>query len=1230
MDHEKNLSARHLIERCGGYGRAVDAAATFGRIAWELAFSADQLSANKPFREVDREQLFRRMQESCNGRQPDGARLITEFILDKLKAARPAVCRLAEDGGLLLGVSALQPMELARELLLHAEPEHELRYFLMRNIRRHYGCVLSAQTAHILRLLANTLNAMRAAHGEDDNKSDIREKPHPRWSYSKELWPRLHDAITSDAIFRSAAPETLPCNGDPGRIIQLFIECCRAVGYLRAHDYSQSIRMRTASIDFEYLLSNLFGVPSMISGFNELFGGGGMMLTESPSEAAGAGPRIDGRTVLVIGRFGTGKSLMAMQVAVDVARKGGVSWIMSLEQTADEYLYTLESMNAFPNDGTVTVATDATSLNAALKSKSDNGLIIILKSVKDSYEDFLKEMIDNNQLMQRYHLRLIVVDPVNSISKKECSDVTELRALTLDAINEVGRTGTNVLLVAEDETGPRRELSFEEKIADTVIRLSIDHRHHYAQRYFEVTKSRLQREQRGEHPFSIVPGAGVTIYPSTAAVRARIRSRGLRPTRMPVKFGHEDLDYILGEEALLGGDVVVFSGPEGALKREMGLLFLLEADIPRGDPTMQLRPLSLLVAARAEEFSYRHILESAFIRHHAKGDSPPDGSGIRICPLPSGYVNSGYIFQRLNYEFSRARAEGYWIDRVMVDSVNHWEISCPFVREDETFGDTLIDYLRRHGTTSLLICGDSSKYNNSVVQKSIISNADCLIQFNRFEIRGKHQVTFRVLRTRGMTHRRDLFDINLVRRASEISITPSLMRLAPNGEIKPVKVSLFLHSETNAQKQVYNELIVERIRGMLSPDAEIRTQDRAFISSKANLSYASTVDELQIYHLDEFQLPDPSESGSKDFPLHIFPASKWPKEWDSNFIPRLINRVKTRDGSFYGVPYYTNISLLAYEADRLKKAGGLKVLGSWELLAKACQRWEGRHPDPSELFFDFPKVTAENYNCLFWEILLSLSSPPSEPERLGTCHLREWIKGEAAVKACGIYRTLCRRAYFSDVKHSEVSYHQITTLKEPIDVSLKAVVWRHWYSTLNQMMSRPDGGEPRNIKVTHLPGMTAVAGEWFCAVPVHSAAPEIGLEIIKLLVSAEDDLERQQIGVGLPSRAGFYGDGSSPETLESPISPYFSVKANVLRKLVTYPFRRSNFGCYTDVFQTLSHYLRKIIEIPDGPESTVDEQIRDYLLSFWTTMGSFRTEWVCTKCCLPKSSKNKRHGQRER
>src|SRR6185295_6363134 len=144
----------------------------------------------------------------------------------------------------------------------------------------------------------------------------------------------------------------------------------------------------------------------------------------------------------------------------------------------------------------------------------------------------------------------------------------------------------------------------------------------------------------------------------------------------------------------------------------------------------------LLVAARDSEPTIQHLLNQEFVRQHVnETKTPKDIRDIQICSLPGGHINPGYIFQLIEDELLDARLNGYWIDRVMIDDVAYWEMSCPSIRDDQTFGDTLIEFLRRHRVTSLLACGDLSADLHSVVQRPIMDAADCSIKFDQFEFR---------------------------------------------------------------------------------------------------------------------------------------------------------------------------------------------------------------------------------------------------------------------------------------------------------------------------------------------------------------------------------------------------------------------------------------------------------------------------------------------------------------
>ena len=166
------------------------------------------------------------------------------------------------------------------------------------------------------------------------------------------------------------------------------------------------------------------------------------------------------------------------------------------------------------------------------------------------------------------------------------------------------------------------------------------------------------------------------------------------------KFGWDSLDALLGEEAVYPRDVIVLKGPEGTLKTQIGLLFLLDSD-PVSTPGITGCKRSLILPARDEPSTVAHMLRQRFVAFHRAHWSRPGtlckrDDQIIITEVPGGFVYPGRVLQSLEDEFEKARAVGDVIDRVMIDDVAHWELACPFVREDQTFGDTLTRLLRRY------------------------------------------------------------------------------------------------------------------------------------------------------------------------------------------------------------------------------------------------------------------------------------------------------------------------------------------------------------------------------------------------------------------------------------------------------------------------------------------------------------------------------------------------------
>jgi KaiC/GvpD/RAD55 family RecA-like ATPase len=1198
------VSSKQIVEACGSFQVAVDTTMLLERALWEVALRKYRPGQRRTkFRKAQKEDLLALL-SSISPAQVD-------LFLSRL--IRKDLFRDYGNGRISFDLNLFRPFVLARTILETIKPDHEIRYHVLRNIRKTYGCNQTADIARIFYLLGDAVNKLHIS-----STAPLPQREKLIWNYDQEFLPLLQEALTNDGWDSGAAQQKA----------DLFVECCRMVGYLRAHYLLGHVELRTTSVDAAFLLSNLFGIPTGIKGFDDLFGGGGIIFhdnvdngTNNGAEESESGAAeesesddnfIGGRTVLILGRFGTGKSLLSLQLAVEVARKGGLAWVVPLEQSAQECLYTLESIRALPDDGSVEVATDIVNAVELLQKKTDErGALIFLKSGKDSYDDFLKTFSENAKLMKQYHLRLVCVDPINSIYRKE-SSITKLRDMSLKMVEQIEQTGTNLVLVAEENTdlvaerhtdpdrGLERNLIFEQNIADTVIRLSVQKEHGYAARFFEIMKSRLQREQRGAHPFSIVPGSGINIFPSSSAVSARIRPRGVRALKGTIQFGLPALDSILGEGAISVGDVIVLQGTGGSFKTPLGLIFLLGSDWKEGQrPDHKNR--SLLIAARDDEATVRHLLEQEFVRQF--DNAPKTKRDIEICALPHGHIYPGYVIQRIEDEFIRARLNNYRIDRVMVDDVAHWEMSSPLIREDEIFGDTLIELLRRQGVTSLITCSDYTIDQSSAVQRSIIDGANCVVKFERFEYGGLNRVMVKVQKTRGMRHRGESFEFSLGKTAFEVKPSSSLLREVRGGKVSPIKIRLFLRSTSSIQ-QKYNNRILEVIRAVLSRDSKIESQDRLYMSKAMGLSSSSVLDELHVIQLDEFQLPNVSDVDQRELLLHTFSPTQWSPDWD-DFLPQLIKRVRYRNEGFFAIPYFENISLLAYRSDQISE----NDLNSWTRLSEQSAEWEKNHPNSSSVFFDYPQ-TPENLNCLFLEILLSLEALP---ERSGVCKLLKLLDSPTAIKAAEILYRIGRKSY---IARGSIRTSSDLTRKEinPEDVNPKAVVWRLWYTTLNQVLSQLTQKESQKINITGLPKKISIAGEWYLGVPIYSAAPDVGLEIIKLLTSHEAEIDRLQSGVGLPSRSRFYDLNKTGTPKHIPLFPYFNLDINLLKELVEGSLRRSQCGSYTYFSGNLSYHLKKILEISDGSDAEINSQIHAIFASLKATLQFMGKDWNCSHC----------------
>jgi hypothetical protein len=167
------------------------------------------------------------------------------------------------------------------------------------------------------------------------------------------------------------------------------------------------------------------------------------------------------------------------------------------------------------------------------------------------------------------------------------------------------------------------------------------------------------------------------------------------------------------------------------------------------------------------------------------------------------------------------------------------------------------------------------------------------------------------------------------------------------------------------------------------------------------------------------------------------------------------------------------------------------------------------------------------------------------------------------------------------------------------------------------MMSKLPPSERSRIVVGLLPNGITVAGEWHLGIPAYSAAPDVGLDIIRLLTTKDAELNRLRLGVGLPTGRTFYSGRDLPVRKKAEISPYFSIGSDLpeLEALINNAFRRSDFHCYRKISRMLSLYLRKVIELPKASHA----RIADLFGELGGSEEFVQSDWDCNGCAFNRS-----------
>ena len=427
-----------------------------------------------------------------------------------------------------------------------------------------------------------------------------------------------------------------------------------------------------------------------------------------------------GRSVLVSGTTGSGKTLLAVQFLMAALSAGQAAVLVTFDERPEDMIANAES------------------LGWALQEHRDAGRLTVLDFNVDIDETIMTGEFDFGALIARVEAAIthtqatrISIDGISGLFARFSDEGLVRREMTR-VIETMRRTGVTSMITAEraEEYGSVARFEVEEFVADTVIVLRNPLARERRRRTIEVLKLRGGVHERGEHPFGIDARHGIVTTPLTALDSA--------PTTAPrrVSTGVQEVDAMCSGGVPSDAITLVY-GPPGAGKSLLGCHFV-QAGLDAGEKVLHY----------CFEDSKERLLR------HAEAISL---GGLRAAEQSGQLSIVARYPERLGLEDllieMREAVAASQPRRLVIDSLSVLDrvSSGAAFRE---FVVALITLVRNHQIAAL--CTHEVSHNTGATVTSVSTLADCLIGLRVREIDGAYRRTMHIIKIRGSSH--DLSD----------------------------------------------------------------------------------------------------------------------------------------------------------------------------------------------------------------------------------------------------------------------------------------------------------------------------------------------------------------------------------------------------------------------------------------------------------------------------------------
>jgi circadian clock protein KaiC len=264
----------------------------------------------------------------------------------------------------------------------------------------------------------------------------------------------------------------------------------------------------------------------------------------------------EARSTLVVGRAGTGKTILGLQVASNLIREGVKTLLVAVEESPEDLVATGDSLgmdlSQAVKDGLLRV-TDA--------SRPTEGPMVV------SGEYDISGLIHRVEaIVKQTGARAVIVDSATALfSPRPPQEL--LRSLFSQLIHAFRRIGLTSVVLAEsaEDYGQLTTLGVEDYVCDMVIILRNIVDGERRRRSIEINKYRRSPHYKGEYPCTIT-AKGLNIFP----LNAKDRQDQSEPQRY--SSGFAGLDSMI-EGGLFRDSIVIVRGPTGSGKTNLAGLY---------------------------------------------------------------------------------------------------------------------------------------------------------------------------------------------------------------------------------------------------------------------------------------------------------------------------------------------------------------------------------------------------------------------------------------------------------------------------------------------------------------------------------------------------------------------------------------------------------------------------------------------------------------------------------